>query len=150
MSVEIINGSRTSFGPRDSEVKLPTAVHNAGVKKQVVIPVKYDDLPSHTEDDVTGAALPANSVVTGIYASPANTDFAGGTSYDINLVEDDGTSISTIGTAALADLNSGAEVTVDTAAVGADTAYIELGENGTFTAGEGAIVVEYIEQIDVF
>tara|TARA_B100002049_G_scaffold146858_1_gene109160 strand:- start:8636 stop:9091 length:456 start_codon:yes stop_codon:yes gene_type:complete len=151
MTAELINGARTSFGPRTPETELAASVLTLGVKKQLVVPVKYDQLPTHLEDDVTGASLPANALITAVYATPANVAFAGGTSYDVNLVEDDGTAVTTVSTIVLADLNSGAEATVADATVGtAGPVYVEVAETGTFTAGEGAVVIEYIEQLDLF
>lgn len=149
MSVEIINGSRTSFGPRTVEAATPYAVHVAGVRKQLVLPVKYDDLATHTEGDVTGASIPANALITAVYSLPATTTFVGGTSYAINLVEDDGSAITTVVSAAtLASMNTGAAQTVADATVGATgPAYVEVVATGTFTAGEGMVVIEYIDQI---
>lgn len=148
MSVEIINGSRTSFGPRTVETQVPYAVSTFGVRKQLVMPVKYDSLPTHVEGDVTGAAIPANALVTAVYVTPATTAFAGGTSYAITLVEDDGTSADVLDAAVtLAEMNSGL---ADTPAsfVGVEgPLYVEMTATGVFTAGEGALVIEYIEQI---
>lgn len=150
MSTEVINGARTSFGPRTTANDLASSVLTVGVKKQQIVPVKFDNLVTHVEDDVTGAYLPANALITNVYAVPASETFASGTSYDIDLVENDGTSITTVGTVALADMNSGAVVTVADATVGSTgPAYFEVTETGSFTAGAGAVVVEYIEQFDL-
>lgn len=148
-NVEIINGSRTSFGPRTTEGRLSSAVLTTGVKKQLVLPVVFDSLLAHEEGDVTGAALPLNALITGVYAVTASEDFVGGTSYDINLVEDDGTAVTTVATAVLADLNAGAEIDITDANVTAGPAYVELVPTGTFTAGNTTVVVEYIEQVRV-
>ena len=152
-NVEIINGSRTSFGPRGSETRLAAAVSTFGVRKQLVVPVKFDALPEHTEGDVTGAYIPDNAVVTAVYVTPANTAFAGGTSYEVDLVEDDGTSITggeLVSAITLAAMNAGGEATINNAIVTEGPAFVELNATGTFTAGEGALVIEYIEQIDMF
>jgi hypothetical protein len=151
MTVEIINGSRTSFGPRTTNNDLPASVLTLGVKKQALVPVKFDDLPTHVEGDVTGHALPANSLVTAVYAVPATEAFVGGTSYSVDLVEDDGSSITSIVDAiTLAQMNSGVDASLDDATVGSTgPAYIEVTATGTFTAGEGVLVIEYIEQIVV-
>ena len=151
MTVEIINGSRTSFGPRTTNNDLPASVLTLGVKKQALVPVKFDDLPTHVEGDVTGHALPANSLITNVFVVPATEAFVGGTSYALNLVEDDGTAITTVvSAAALADMNAGAVATVADATVGSTgPAYVEVVATGTFTAGEGVMVIEYIEQFEV-
>lgn len=146
MSVEMINGARTSFGPRDAEAKVGASVITLGAKKQLKVPVKFDELPEHIEGDVTGVALPANALITAVYAVPALEEFADGTSYDVNMVQDDGTLIAAVATATLAEMNSGAEVTITTPTVGADVAYLEVAETDTFTAGIGCILIEYIEQ----
>lgn len=151
MTVEIINGSRTSFGPRTTNSDLPASVLTLGVKKQALVPVKFDDLPTHVEGDVTGHALPANSLITDVFVVPATEAFVGGTSYEVNLVEDDGSAITTVVSAiTLAEMNSGDVATVADATVGSTgPAYIEVAETGTFTAGEGVLVIEYIEQFEV-
>ena len=149
MSVEIINGSRTSFGPRAVEAALPYAVHVAGVRKQLILPVKFNDLAVHVEGDATGASIPANALITAVYSLPSTTTFVGGTSYAINLVEDDGSAINTVvSSATLAAMNTGAAQTVADATVGAvGPAYVQVVATGVFTAGEGVVVIEYIDQI---
>lgn len=152
MTAELINGARTSFGPRTPETELAASVLTLGVKKQLVVPVKFDQLPTHLEDDVTGASLPANALITAVYTTAATENFDGDT-YDLNLVQDDGTAITTIASLAVADMNSGAEITAADATVGAvGPAYVEIAETGTIssTAGATTVVIEYIEQIDLF
>lgn len=149
--VEIINGSRTSFGPRFSETRLAANVRTAGALKHLVVPVKFDELPEHTTGDVTGAFVPANALVTRVIVSPAVTDFAGGTSYELKFVNDAGTDIVAIVDAiTLAQMNSGGVITQDESLVTSGPAYVELVATGSFTAGEGTVVIEYMEQIDLF
>lgn len=148
--VEIINGARTSFGPRFAESRLAANVRTAGALKHLVIPVKFDALPEHIAGDVTGASLPARSLVTRVIVSPSTVDFAGGTSYEVKVVEEDGTAIVAISDAiTLAQMNSGAVVEADEALITAGPAFVEMTATGDFTAGEGAIVIEYMEAIDL-
>lgn len=148
--VEMINGARTSFGPRFAESRLATNVRTAGALKHLVIPVKFDALPEHITGDETGAFLPARALVTRVIVSPSAVDFAGGTSYEVKVVEDDGTDIVAIVDAiTLAQMNSGAVVEADESLITDGPAYVEVTATGTFTAGEGSIVIEYMEAIDL-
>lgn len=151
MGVEIINDVRQSFGPRTSNANLAGHVTNYGVKYQVVVPVKYDDLPSHLTGDVTGAEIPANAIITALYVTPATTAFAGGTSYSVELVDDDGNTEATLESAiTLAEMNSGLVATLADNTVGTGgPVYVQMTATGTFTAGEGALVIEYIPQLDL-
>lgn len=151
MSTEIINGSRTSFGPRAVETKVPYAVHTAGVRKQLVVPVVHDALPSHVTGDVTGASLPANAIVTSIIPTAAKEAYVGDTDgYKIHLVTDAGVDTTTLVTAATpAQLNAGAALTLAATKVGATgPLYVTITPvDAALTAGEGFLVIEYIEQI---
>ena len=154
MTVEIINGSRTSFGPRTTNSDLPASVLTLGVKKQAIVPIKFDDLPTHVEGDVTGHSLPANALVTAVYHVPAVETFDGDYTFNLNLVQDNGTAITTVVSGAtVTQLNDGAEATLADATVGSvGPAYIEVvSVAGTIapTAGEGTMVIEYIEQFTV-
>ena len=147
MKVEYPNNVRTTFGPRDIESKVPYAVDVYGPVRALYLNVVHDDLLVHTEGDATGAYLPAGSVVTGVTVMPADETFAGGTSYAVKMVEDDGTAISDLVAAiTLAQMNSGVVATVADATVGSDDAYIEVEATGTFTAGAGKVIVHYIER----
>lgn len=151
MSVEIHNDVRQTFGPVESVVNLGTHVATFGVKRQVVVPVDYSDLPAHVTGDVTGAQIPSNAIITGLWVTPANTTFVGGTSYSVELVDDDGNTEATIEAAiTLAEMNSGLVATVADTTVGTGgPVYVQMTATGTFTAGEGALVIEYIPQIDI-
>lgn len=152
MSTEILNGSRTSFGPRTVESALPYAVHVAGVRKQLVLPVKYNDLPTHVEGDVTGASIPANAIITAVIVTPSTTTFDGDRTFNVNLVTDADVAITTVQGLTVAQLNSGASITAPTDATVGSTgpAYVEVATTGgttDATAGEGMVVIEYIDQI---
>lgn len=157
MSVEIINDVRQSFGPRESVVNLAGHVSNYGVKYQVVVPVKFDDLPSHLSGDVTGAVIPANSFITSIVVLPSSTTFDGDRTFNLNLVQEDDTAITTVRALTVDNLNSGvvlpnATADIADASVGANDAYVEVATTGgttDATAGETAIVVEYIPRLQL-
>lgn len=151
MTVEIINGSRTSFGPRTTEVKTPKSVYSAGVEKQLVLHLKAGEMPSHTANDATGAFIPAGSFIKEVIVMPSTTTFATGVSVDIDLVELDGTTIDTIEAAVTtATLNAGtvlAHSALDYGVVGADDAYVEISQNTAYTAGEGVMIIVYIPPV---
>ena len=151
MSVEILNDVRQTFGPVDSIANLAGHVATFGVKRQVVVPVRFDDLPSHLTGDVTGAQIPSNAIITSLVVTPANTAFAGGTSYSVELVDDEGNTEATLEAAiTLAEMNSGLVATLADTTVGTGgPVYAQMTATGTFTAGEGALVIEYIPQINV-
>jgi len=152
MSVEIINGSRTSFGPRSVETHAPYSVHVAGVRKQLIVPLVHDALPSHTTGDVTGASLPANAVITAIIPLTASEAYVGGINgYKIHAVSDDitTTDVTLVTAATPAQLNAGAALTLAATKVGAaGPLYITVTPvDAALTAGEGFLMIEYIDQI---
>jgi hypothetical protein len=126
-------------------------VHVAGVRKQLVLPVLATDLPTHTANDVTGASLPANAVITDIITLESETTVDGDRSYNINLVEEDGTAIVTVATLTTTQINTPGSQTIADNTVGpTGPAYIEMATTGGLTdatAGEVVIVVEYIDQL---
>jgi hypothetical protein len=115
-----------------------------------------------TEHD---AVIPARAAVLRAYLVASETA-AGGTNVNVGVFEKDGTAIDADGLFAAvvtADLAVG-EVTAGNGAlvlhsqtlganrtgavsVGADDAYVSLGATGTFTAGKGRIVIEYIDPL---
>jgi hypothetical protein len=158
--VEMINGVRTSFGTREAETRLAATLRTSGALKHLVVPMNVAALPEHIPGDVTGSYLPPNAIVTRLFATTPVTAFAGGTSFELKLVNLDGNDIISIADAiTLADINAGGELDVDVAVVpNGDPsdkiedrlAYIEVEATGNFTAGAGALVIEYLEQIDMF
>lgn len=153
MSVELINGSRTSFGPRTAEVQTGNNVHVAGVEHQLVLRLKAGEMPTHVANDATGARIPAGSTLTELRVLPATETFATGVSVDFDLVKLDGTAHGDTPIEAAvvtASLNSGVVLSfsdLDNASITTDDAYISVGENTTYTAGEGVVIIKYIPAI---
>lgn len=75
---------------------------------------------------LTGSAISANSLITATEGVVANLNTVGGRTY---------------GAGALV------ATSVDTAGVGTADAYIALTADGTFTAGKGRILIEYIDPL---
>src|SRR5690606_28833 len=132
----------------------------SGALKHLVVPMNAALLPTHFPGDVTGSYLPSNAIVTRLLSSKPVTDFAGGTSFELKLVDIDGNDIISIADAiTAAAINAGGDLSIDEAVVpNGDPsdpieqrlAFVEVEATGTFTAGAGAIVIEFLEQIDMF
>lgn len=75
---------------------------------------------------LTGTAISANSLITATEGAIANLDTVGARTY---------------GNGALV------AATAETASVGANDAYLALTASGTFTAGKGRILIEYIDPL---
>lgn len=154
-------------------VNRPRAIEMDGMVKQLVI--DYDLVVSagvqYTADlnndgtadgfDLMDTYLPAYASVlrTVVYVSEAA---AGGTSITLGTFQRNGTAISansliTATEGVLANLDTvGARTygagalnasAVETASVGAADAYVGLTVTGTFTAGKGKIIIEYIDPL---
>lgn len=138
----------------------PTA--GVGPVRYMVCDLNYDDLPTYTTDlnnDGTNngfsdqdAYIPAGSYITRAILI-VETAFASGTSYDIGLYNQAGTAIDADGidddilTAALAanqavDCDGQLVATQDLVT---SDAYLVVAATGTFTAGKGKLVIEYIQ-----
>lgn len=136
----------------------------AGGLKHMVVDINFDDLPTFTTDsdnDGTNDAfsgqdnyIPAGSFITrAIFV--VETAFAGGTSYDIGLYDEDGTVIDVDG---IVDAMLLAEIDDDVnnahvcdgdlvggiLHIGAANGYLVVTEAGTFTAGKGKLLIEYL------
>lgn len=159
MPTEILQGARNSFGPQDVEVKAPSTVSTMGVEKQLVVPLKFNDLPAVALTDETVQTIKAKSLITRVTVAVPTTAFAGGTSYDIGTYKkSDGTAVDADGIFALlttAVINAGKVFNPGTAlagaqvgfSVGADDVQIVAAAAGTFTAGETVITIFYVEQV---
>jgi hypothetical protein len=157
MTKEVINGSTQHFGPRDAEVTPPFTLSTVGALSQLVVPLKFDDLPAADVEREDIPVIPANSIVTRVVVTPAKEAFVGGTSYNIGIAEKDGTPVVADGIFAaipLAELNAGGtglatEGATVGASVGTDDVVITAAETGVFTAGLAYITIEFIApQVD--
>lgn len=146
-SVQQLQGARRHFGPREVEREVPSKTNTNGVVEQIIVEFDFDCL---NQADAGGAAgdnlrldIPADAYIKSsvLFVTEA---FVGGTSIEIGSEADaDG-----LDTVAVADLVEDAVIVNDGALVGAawdsSPSTVELSATGTFTAGKGRLVVEYI------
>lgn len=151
MSREIISGVPNHFGRRVSETKLPYLIPGDGILKTLVYPFNYNDLPVVNASDVGCQLIPAKALIHSAYIH-VETAFAGGTSYNFGLSQSDGTVIDAAGidaAVATATLAAGAWVVCNGAlvgaAIGAAAGQLLVAATGTFTAGQGKIIIRYID-----
>jgi len=151
-------GVFSHFGPRTTDEKRG-GVHDAGGrKKQVVYKFSYDDLPRGSTD-LANVEIPIGAVITDAYWK-TTTVFAGGTGYDVGLessaqaaIDADGlwdaivlTEIDATPGAALisASVHTGTNSGVLIGQHLTVAAQLMVVANGTFTAGEATVTIEYI------
>jgi len=158
------DGLQVPFGQDQArETKsLMAKVSEQGVKRQMLVDINFDDLPTFTADlnndgtrngfSDSDAYIPAGSYITDAYLI-VETAFAGGTSYDIGLYDLAGVAIDLDGidagvlTAALAAnlaVACNGALVKGTALVTSD-AYLVVAATGTFTAGKMKLVIEYTQ-----
>lgn len=174
MTIEVVNGVRRNFGPRDAEDKVPGKVLTAGEVKEIVVDFNYDDLPTNSTNDALVQLIPAYAAVTQVLLF-VKTTFAGGTDIQIGTEQADGTDVDldgfvTAAQGAVANLVAGYVVSgrgaqvvespdaAGTAHIDADGVYaagangpiasvatqIKVTANGTFTAGAAKLLVRYV------
>lgn len=73
---EIVNGVRTSYGPRTTDKKAASKVVDDGVVSTVVMQVNGDDLPTYVGSNATDVAVPAGAFITEATAYVAGTSTA--------------------------------------------------------------------------
>lgn len=153
-------GGAQHYGPRGTNEGIPTSASTYGVVKQIVVPVKYDDvnsgLPAASANvDEAVRSLKANSYIKGAYFN-VTTAFtsAGSAVLNIGVEQADGTAVDADGIDAIAvgALTANAWITCDGAlvgaSVGANAAQVSFDDaTAAFTAGEGVLILEVIEQI---
>lgn len=148
----ILNGVRNIFGPRAAaDNKWPSK--SPKLKTEVfVVEFKYDDLPTNSTTDEGVLVIPDKSFIVSARLQVLEA-FAGGTSYDIGLVQTDGTAIDADGlfaALALASINgAGKTVAGAGALIGAvssltQNSQVKVAATGTFTAGRARLIVEYL------
>lgn len=169
MPQSIINGVPQNFGVLSSVNKKGAVLANDGLVRTVAYEFTYDDLPTNSSTDVGVHVFPAYSQIVEAFIL-VETAFAGGTSYDIGLVQTDGTAIDTDGIFAalpLANINAkgkmhralirdsdGSGSLTDnfsgtlmnySGVTGVSTpANLKVTATGTFTAGKAHLYVRYI------
>lgn len=149
-------GVNNWYGPRISNPKYGAVTGLSGEKFEAVWEFTYDDLPAASTDPLV-FTIPDNSYITEARFEAIEA-FAGGTSYDIGLQQSDGTEIDNDGlwdALALADINAigewsdatnhgGTNSGTLTDAALTEAAQLVVAATGTFTAGKGRIVIEYV------
>lgn len=149
---------RASYNERPTDIKTGASPKTSGSTRELVVEFSYDDLPGTSATGGMEITIPANSIITDAYFDTL-TAFAGGTSYDIGLNETDGsTAIDADGLwdlLPLAEINAANERSVSKTHAGTNSgalldttlsaeAQVVVAATGTFTAGKGRIVIEYI------
>lgn len=154
---------RNHYGPREVVDSFGGQVSTSHAVKELEIVFDYDDLPGPTSGLEMEQYVPEGAVVLSARFQTI-TAFAGGTSFDIGLQENDGTEIDNDGlwdALLLAETNavnewsdasthtgtnSGALILAGASAAGLSAnAYVNVAATGTYTAGKGKIVIEYRE-----
>ena len=152
---EYNQGALKHYGPYTEEEQYGAVTRVAGVVKQIVQPITYDNLPAGSTNDQTVPVIPANSFIVSArtYEEVAFDSTSGTTTLDLGLEQADGTDIDLDGLAAdfaTAD-DSSAGWTVGAGAlvgdtVGANDAQIVVTPSvSDLTAGKGYAIIEYIE-----
>ena len=155
MSEAILNGVRNYYGPKFTEKKYPGEIKNDGFLKTLELPINYDDMPALSADGAMVTKIPTNSFIVSarFYVDAV---WVGGTSIAFGTTESDGTAIDPDG---LITATQGATANIDAigdwlvgtgAQIGTsiaptyDDAQISFLVVGTYTAGSGRLVVEYL------
>ena len=144
----------THYGPRSTDIS------NGGVRgtdvKTLKMSFTYDDLPVASATNGLLAFIPSGSTIVDCQVA-ATTAFAGGTSYDIGLEQQDGTDIDVDGlfdALVVANLTPAGDGSSALNHAGTNSgllcgqqvqtdAYIIIAETGTHTAGAGEITIQY-------
>jgi hypothetical protein len=156
MGTEVVNGSRTNFGPKVVETKAPYTVTFPSFK-ELHVPINYDDLPVVSANDVTVQSIPAYAWIESatLHVQEAFTS-GGAATMSIGLYESDGTVIDLDGIdvdIALAAINAKGErvlcdgaLVANTAGVGTAAGQVVVVESSganPYTAGKGELVIRY-------
>lgn len=146
-----IGGVRHTYGAIPQGGKEPSYESTRGAVRELVFHFDYANLPTNNNNgDALVQVIPANSLILNARLGVL-TAAAGGTSYDIGLVQKDGTAVDADGlvaAAATASLGAGKWVVGAGALIGAPSATVDtqvkVTATGTFTAGKYKLVVTYI------
>ena len=140
-----------TYGVRTHEEQAPAVYQTSGATEVLEYTFSYDSLPTYGGDQLI-QRIPANARI--ISATPrVITAFAGGTSYDVGLYDEDGNAIDADGIdddILLAAINAVGETVVcdgalvgNTAGIGTTAGQVVVAATGTFTAGKATLVIEY-------
>lgn len=145
-----VDGLEVGFGRRDTKNQEAGSIEVKGQVRQVELEIYSDK--SATTASVKNAVIPVGAVIVGATLQ-VSTAFAGGTSVQVGSISTDGTVIDTDAfitpaAGAVANLTAGAVLEGAGAAVGTTVTHptnITYTLTGTFTAGRGTLLVEYIQ-----
>lgn len=154
------------FGPRGTDQKFGGRTDD-DIIKHAIWTFNYDDLPVYDANNENTFSVPSGAIILEAYFVVL-TAFAGGTSYDIDFVDNANAAIgtgkdklwdalllteidtSTVGTAVLSSTHTGTNsgnVLAGIAAAAefklASAGQLSVVATGTFTAGVGQIIVKY-------
>lgn len=143
----------TDYGAREIEDVLPSKYAGSLGAMKLAHTFSFDDLPTNGLDEAI-LRLPARARIVKATLR-VHTAFAGGTSYNIGLLEADGSTIDVDGIDAAIALTAidgvGDVVNCDGALVGllvgigAAAGQVSIVATGTFTAGKATLEIEYEE-----
>lgn len=149
MKIEMINGVRNSFGPRDIESKVAATVRTSGAFKHMILPVVAGKMLAHEAGDYTGSYFIPNTQFIRSFSYIAEEAFVGlAGDLTVKLVDLDGNDVvADLLTVDAATLAAGGEVTLNTPALtGVDGIVFPVIEGGdAATAGKGSLVIEFME-----
>jgi len=158
---DALRGVKSHYGVRVTDEKFGAGQGKQGVLREVSWTFDYNDLPV-ADVSALVASLPAGATPVEAYFQVV-TAFAGGTSFDIDLVENDDSAIGTgkdklwdalvlaeidaseVATAVMSSTHTG---TNSGNAVGAKLAVagqLRVAATGTFTAGKARVTVTYLQ-----
>jgi hypothetical protein len=149
MAVEYINGVPQTFGPSAQPDGVTREASVADVVRTLERVFVYSALPAANSN--LAADIPAYSQIVDARLE-TRVAFAGGTSYDIGLIQPGGGAIDPDGlfaATALAAINAKGKWVVGAGAlvgagIGAAGGQLVAAATGTFTAGEARLIVRYI------
>ena len=150
MALENVGGRETYYGRLPEKNKQGAQIAATNLNKKIKYEFDYDDLPGADTGNEMVLEIPAGSQIVSSKLK-VGTAWAGGTSIDIGLAQEDGTVIDADGldaAIATASLTAGAIIEGDGAlvgaSVGANDAVVTVGATGSFAAGTATLIVEYI------
>lgn len=152
-------GNRNHYGPRTVNNKFGGKLPGNGALRTAEWVFTYDDLPAASTLNME-LLIPDNAVIIDAYWETIET-FAGGTSYDIDMVDTAGAAIGT-GTdklwdaLLLATINAVGERSQSSTHTGTNSGnalnvaitepcQLAVAATGTFTSGKARIVIEYMD-----
>lgn len=149
MAVEYINGVPQTFGPSVQPDGFTREAQSTDVVRTLERVFVYSSLPAANSN--LAADIPAYSQIVDARIE-TRVPFAGGTSYDIGLIQPGGGAISAAGlfsALALASINAKGKWAVGAGAlvgagIGSAGGQLVATATGTFTAGEARLIVRYI------